>query len=186
MAIEGKANIDTLLIAAEVIERDHVKSVHFQTKDPLFQRDSLIQTPKRRFSTAYATPITPNLDFHSASVSPSASLTSSRRNWLTTDLINSTTAASQLPQPSQAGNFPNVSGLVTLADLKNVLSAAAAAATTPISNTSRLTLDGNSEGNNSNTNTGSSKHSLSLPFFALFQLCVAVPRSVFFMCIPDF
>lgn len=25
MAIEGKANIDTLLIAAEVIERDHVK-----------------------------------------------------------------------------------------------------------------------------------------------------------------
>lgn len=26
MAIEGKANIDTLLIAAEVIERDHVKS----------------------------------------------------------------------------------------------------------------------------------------------------------------
>nr|CDS25951.1 conserved hypothetical protein [Hymenolepis microstoma] len=152
MAIEGKANIDTLLIAAEVIERDHVKSVHFQTKDHLFQRDSLIQTPQRRFSTAYATPVTSNLDFHSASVSPSASLTS-RRNWLTTDLITSTTTVSQLPQPSQANNFPNVSDLVTLADLKNVLSAAAAATT--VTNISRSTRDSNGELNDSNTNTGS-------------------------------
>ncbi|VDL59129.1 unnamed protein product [Hymenolepis diminuta] len=151
MAIEGKANIDTLLIAAEVIERDHVKSVHFQTKDHLFQRDSLIQNAQRRFSTAYATPITSNLDFQSTSVSSSASPTS-RRSWLTSDLITSTTTASQ-PPPPQAGNFPNISSLVTLADLKNVLSAAAAA--TPVTNISRSTLEGNGEGNGSNNNTGS-------------------------------
>ncbi|KAM3188231.1 hypothetical protein ACTXT7_000729 [Hymenolepis weldensis] len=98
--------------------------------------------------------------FQSASVSSSASPTS-RRNWLTSDLITCTTTASQ-PPPPQAGNFPNISNLVTLADLKNVLSAAAAA--TPVTNISRSTLEGNGEGNGSSNNTGSSKHFLSFPY----------------------
>ncbi|KAH9283861.1 hypothetical protein ECG_03747 [Echinococcus granulosus] len=115
MAIEEKANIDTLLIAAEVLERDLVKGVHFQSKEHLFPRDSLIQSAQRRFSTTCSPPIASNLNFHSASGSPSASpLTPSRRHWLTSDLIISRTAV-----PNRC-LIP--SSNISLTDLTSVLS----------------------------------------------------------------
>ncbi|KAL5110342.1 hypothetical protein TcWFU_005065 [Taenia crassiceps] len=114
MAVEEKANIDTLLIAAEVLERDLVKGVHFQSKEHLFPRDSLIQNAQRRFSTTYPSPIASNFNFRSASGSPSASPTTpSRRHWLTSDLIISRAAV-----PSRCFT---PSSNISLTDLKSVL-----------------------------------------------------------------
>ncbi|KAM7537713.1 hypothetical protein Aperf_G00000065068 [Anoplocephala perfoliata] len=150
MAIEGKANIDTLLIAAEVIERDHVKGVHFQSKDHLFQRDSLIQNAQRRFSTAYSAPITSSLNLHSASISPSLSPTSSalssKRNWLTSDLITSSVSSCIPPVSQPPVNFPIIPDVVTLSDLQNILSAATGA------NIAR-SLDGSRSGTNNGSST---------------------------------
>lgn len=86
------------------------------------------------------------LQFHSASVSPSVSPTSSalssKRNWLTSDLITSSVSSCTPPVSQPSVNFPIISEVLPFSDLQNVLSAAS--------------IPRSLDGNRSSTNSGSS------------------------------